>query len=68
MKSSGCPKCGGKDVRTNDRKNPHMAIPVTAFRGAYVTQTVCVSCGYVEAYVTDPKYLKLIAEKWKPVV
>jgi predicted nucleic-acid-binding Zn-ribbon protein len=67
MKQSGCPKCGGTDVRTSDLKGQHSTIPVTRFRGAYLTHRVCVSCGYVEAYVTDPKYLKLIAEKWKPV-
>jgi predicted nucleic-acid-binding Zn-ribbon protein len=65
MKQSPCPKCGGKDIRTSDAQ--HATIQVTSFRGAYLKHAVCVSCGYVEAYVADPKQLKRIAEKWKPV-
>ena len=67
MKQSPCPKCGGKDIRTSTIKGQHSTIPVTGFRGAYLTHNVCVSCGYGEAYVADPKDLKRIAEKWKPV-
>lgn len=67
MKQSQCPKCGGKDIRTSDIKGQHATIPVTNFRGAYLKHQVCVSCGYVEAYVADPKHLKRIAEKWKPL-
>ncbi len=66
MKQSPCPKCGGKDIRTSDIKSGH-SIPITSFRGANLKHTVCVSCGRVEAYVASPKYLKIIAEKWKPV-
>ena len=65
MKQSPCPKCGGKDIRTSDIKGEHSTIPVTTFRGAYLKHNVCVTCGYVEAYVADPKQLKRIAEKWK---
>jgi predicted nucleic-acid-binding Zn-ribbon protein len=67
MKQSTCPRCGGKDIRTSDLKSEHSTIPVTRFRNAYLRHNVCVSCGYVEAYVADPKQLKRIAEKWKPV-
>lgn len=68
MQPHHCPKCGGKDVRTSDRHGQHTAIQVTAFRGAYLQYYVCVSCGFAEAYVKDPKQLKRIAEKWKPAV
>ena len=67
MKQSPCPKCGGKDIRTRDINGQHTTIPITNFRSAYLKHTVCVSCGYVEAYAADPKHLKRIAEKWKPV-
>ena len=66
MKQSHCPKCGGKDVRTSNAKSQH-TIPVAAFHAANLRHQVCVSCGYVEAYISDPKQLKRIAEKWKPV-
>ena len=66
MKQSPCPRCGGRDIRTSDIKSGH-SIPITSFRGANLKYTVCVSCGYVEAYIADPKQLKRIAEKWKPV-
>ena len=66
MKQSPCPKCGGKDIRTSDIKGQHSTIPVTRVRGAYLKHNVCVACGYVEAYIPDPKQLKRIAEKWKP--
>jgi len=64
MKQRLCPKCGGKDMRTSDIKSTH--IQVSALRGAYLQYYVCVSCGYVESYITDPKQLARIAEKWKP--
>ena len=64
MKQQPCAKCGSKDVRTSDRKGTHSVIPITAFRSAYLKHSVCISCGYVEAYVADPKHLKAIAEKW----
>jgi len=66
MKQSSCPKCGGRDIRTSSIKGEHSQIQVTRFRGAYLKHNVCVSCGYVEAYVADPKHLKRIVEKWKP--
>ena len=64
MKQQPCPKCGSKDVRMSERKGTHSTIPITAFRSAYLKHSVCLSCGYVEAYVADPKNLKTIAEKW----
>ena len=67
MKQAPCPKCGGRDIRTSDFKGQHSQIQVTRFRGAHLKYSVCVSCGYAEAYVADPKQLKRIAEKWKPV-
>jgi predicted nucleic-acid-binding Zn-ribbon protein len=67
MKQSPCPKCGGKDIRTSEILGQHATIPITSLRSAYLKHSVCVSCGYVEAYVADAKYLNRIAEKWKPV-
>jgi hypothetical protein len=66
MKQAHCPKCGGKDIRISDLTSGH-TIPVTRLRAANLRYQVCVSCGHVDAYIADPKQLKRVAEKWKPV-
>jgi predicted RNA-binding Zn-ribbon protein involved in translation (DUF1610 family) len=67
MKQSTCPKCGGKDIRAKEGRDPQSTIPVSPFRSAGLNYRVCVSCGFVETYITDPKHLKRIADKWKPL-
>lgn len=66
MKSGTCPKCGGKDIRTN-RDNPHagdhMFLGNAGFTGLYCHVYVCTACGYVEDYL-PAEVLAKVREKW----
>ena len=64
MTKGHCPKCGGTDIRVSTRLQ-HAPLQVTAFRGAHLKHYVCVSCGYVEAYVQHQTDLDRIREKWE---
>ena len=64
MRTTQCPKCGGKDLRESLRSNPRARLQITFFRWANVRQLICVNCGYVETYVAE-QHLKTIAENWK---
>ena len=65
MTKGHCPKCGGKDIRTSGLDPQYAPLQVTIFRSVYLKHYVCVSCGYVEAYVHKQKDLDRIREKWE---
>ena len=73
MKEGLCPKCGSANVCTGTYVFPKRGlsdgnvIPVTAMTNAVLDNYVCVDCGFVESYVTDPSKLAKIAEKWPRV-
>ncbi|MBZ0310188.1 MAG: hypothetical protein K8I82_29275 [Anaerolineae bacterium] len=78
MKSGICPKCGSKDVYAGStlpprgKAGPHEvnSIPITAGVLPSVVALdnyVCVNCGYVESYISDPAKLHKIAEHWPRV-
>jgi predicted nucleic-acid-binding Zn-ribbon protein len=73
MKSGGCPKCGSNDVHSGEEVpvkaglNNSNSIPIYGkywTRSASLDNYVCVNCGYVESYISDPKILRKIAEEW----
>ncbi len=71
MRSGKCPKCGSTNVR-KDRKpgtwtSDKVMVPLGGpFDGnARARLYVCLGCGFVEAYVCEPKGLEKIRTKWK---
>ncbi len=71
MKSGKCPKCGSTNVHkgrkpgtwTSDKVMVPIGGPFDA--NAKVRQYVCIGCGYVETYVSVPKELEKLRNKWK---
>jgi ssDNA-binding Zn-finger/Zn-ribbon topoisomerase 1 len=66
---STCPKCGSGDLRMRRQNGGAYgmnSIPVG--RGAKATAAldnlICVACGYVELYVSDPAVRQKIADTW----
>ncbi len=60
MKNGTCPKCRKKSVHvvlTNED-----SIWIASLRTAFLSQFVCVECGYVEFYVQDESLLPKIAQ------
>jgi hypothetical protein len=72
MKKGKCPKCGSADVRSSlgvkgREYGESTAIQIGGSllpRTARVDNYICISCGYLESYVSDQKKLRLIAEHW----
>lgn len=79
MKDANCPKCGSGEVYSGVElivKDGPIAsilkggpfasnsIPISLSSMAPVDNYVCVNCGYVEHYISDPSKLKEIAKKW----
>lgn len=42
-------------------------LKITAFYFAALEYYVCIDCGYVESYITNPNKLQKIHEKWAKV-
>jgi hypothetical protein len=67
-----CPKCGSEEVYSggNAPQAPRNMIPIRggfSGTGAWLTNFVCVSCGYVESYILDQRLLEDIATNWPRV-
>lgn len=73
MREGICPKCGSTDVHTGahfPNKEGHYwanTIPITFWVSTALDNFVCVSCGYVESYISNPAKLRKIMEKWPRV-
>ncbi|HEY9636547.1 MAG TPA: hypothetical protein V6D14_24310 [Coleofasciculaceae cyanobacterium] len=73
MKSGQCPKCGSRDVFCNtNRKFPALntitvGTGIGVNRYACLDTYVCVTCGYIESYVTKLQDLSYIKEEWTRV-
>lgn len=73
MKSGVCPNCGSAEVHAGLKVVPKggvygsNTIPISIWYGAILENYVCVACGYVESYISDPAKLRKIKEKWPRV-
>lgn len=70
MRSGICPKCESDKIYSGAslplKKGPFgsNSIPVSLTSIAALDNYVCVACGYVESYVSEPDKLTEIAKKW----
>lgn len=68
MKSGRCPKCQSTDIRVGPAgRTSHVVqntFTISFWRSATPERYVCMSCGYMEQYVSDPRERKAIAAKW----
>jgi hypothetical protein len=73
MKDGQCPKCNshwvcsGADLPLKSGINCINCIPLTGgFQPEYAAldNYVCVKCGYVESYISEPEHLLYIAKNW----
>ena len=70
MKTGICPKCSSHEVFSGAgvalKKGPFgsNSIPIGITSIAALDNLVCVECGYVESYVSDPDKLAEISRKW----
>lgn len=70
MKDGNCPKCGSGEVYSGVelimKGGPFASnsIPVSLTSLAPIDNYVCVTCGYVEHYISDQSKLKEIVKKW----
>lgn len=68
MRDGICPKCGsykvysGRDIPV--KANIGNTIPIDFQHNVALDNYVCVACGYVESYISDPDALKRIAAQW----
>jgi Zn ribbon nucleic-acid-binding protein len=68
MKSGRCPKCQSTEIRVGPAGGIRQVImntfSISFWRNATPERYVCVSCGYMEQYVSDPADRRTIAAKW----
>lgn len=70
LKDGNCPKCGSGEVYSGAglllKGGPFASnsIPVSLTSLAPMDNYVCVNCGYVEHYISEPSKLKEISKKW----
>ena len=73
MKTGICPKCSSHEVFSGAgialKKGPFgsNSIPIGITSIAALDNLVCVECGYVESYVSDPDKLAEVSRKWDRV-
>lgn len=69
MKTGICPKCQSSEVYFNEIIIPQEGsnLRKTAFSFAALEYYVCVDCGLVESYISNPNKLHKINEKWVKV-
>lgn len=68
MRSGICPKCGQQTVYSG-RVIPVKAassnsIPIDFQHSVALDNYVCVTCGYVESYISDEAALRRIESEW----
>ncbi len=68
MKSGHCPKCQSTDIRVGPTRGTRLVITnvvnITFWRRTTPARYVCMSCGYMEQYVTDLADRRAIGERW----
>lgn len=77
MKKSGkCPKCDSYEIYTNDettRYSERSIIHLSGFRRLFVSNFVCLNCGFIEEHLDDKslkdqKKMDQVKEKWTKVI
>lgn len=71
MKDGKCTKCGAETVHMQENGvgglyGQDVFNGRSSEKGKVVTYA-CITCGYFENYIIDPKKIKTIAENWKKV-
>jgi C4-type Zn-finger protein len=70
MRSGVCPVCGhatvysGRDLPA--KRSHNNTIPIDFRNSVPIDNYVCISCGYIERYISDPDALKKIQAQWSP--
>jgi len=68
MKSGTCPKCRSTDVRVGPpngrQRGPMNKFAVSFWKNVVPERYICMSCGYMEQYVSDPADRAAIASSW----
>lgn len=71
MKDGFCPRCHAPEVYSSinmrSKTGNTNTIPLSFFRSISLDNYVCVNCGYVESYVSDPEMLSRIKDIWGKV-
>lgn len=68
IRSGICPKCGhtsihsGRDIAV--KASSGNTIPIDFQHSAALDNYVCVTCGYVESYLSDTHALERIRKQW----
>lgn len=68
IRSGICPKCGhatvysGRDVPA--KGSIGNTIPINFKNSVALDNYVCITCGYVESYISDPAALQRIEAEW----
>ncbi len=69
MRNGICTKCGRATVYSG-RDMPAKAstgntVPIDFQHSAALDNYVCIGCGYVERYISDPQALERIGKQWR---
>ena len=66
MTQGKCPKCDSDEIYVKrERLNEGIStLCISIWKDTILTNYVCISCGYVESYVTEKKALEQIKKKW----
>lgn len=68
MRNGICPKCGNATVHSGRnvpvKNSSGNMIPIDFKHSVALDNYVCVSCGYIESYISNPEALKRIDEEW----
>ncbi|MBN2894226.1 MAG: hypothetical protein JXL97_20310 [Bacteroidales bacterium] len=69
MKSGKCPKCGSENVYFKENPFPieEARIRLSPLNTSSFDYCVCVDCGYMEYYISNPKKLNKIEKQWEKV-
>lgn len=72
MKSGKCPKCGSATIYTEHKGmsfgdgGVHVYMDVIS-KATPLDHYICTTCGFFEAYLTDPAKLESVAARWTKV-
>lgn len=72
MKSGKCPKCGSATIYTKHNGmsfgdgGVHVSTDMISI-ATPLDHYICTTCGFFEAYLTDPAKLEAVATRWTKV-
>jgi predicted nucleic-acid-binding Zn-ribbon protein len=68
MRGGLCPKCGHATVHSGRddaaKSSSNNRLPIDLRNSVPLDNYVCITCGYVESYISDEKARQQINEKW----